>query len=68
MAIAATGNEDEKCTTAGKYVSQKLNKMCKDQQIFAESLIQQVLSKGLRNKLTDTMDLVDRGRCTSNRN
>jgi len=52
--IKALNDEDEgdECAIVGKNIATKLRKMDFHQQIWAESLIQQILMKGLFKELT----------------
>uniref|UniRef100_A0A0A9WBV2 Sodium/hydrogen exchanger 3 n=1 Tax=Lygus hesperus TaxID=30085 RepID=A0A0A9WBV2_LYGHE len=47
------------CSALGIYIAEKLRKMEGSQQILAEALIQKVITKGLKNKLTDSTDLLE---------
>ncbi len=51
-------NEDEGMDAARHFAS-KLKKMNSDQQIYAELLIQHILTLGQLNKLTDSTDIED---------
>ncbi|XP_068086247.1 uncharacterized protein [Anabrus simplex] len=51
--------ESDDCDALGKYVSQKLRKMNGTRQIYAEALIQKIITKGLLEKLNENTDIVD---------